>query len=123
MTDHLAKPSESLGQRLVREAFDAFTAWNDRFSDKLEEFDMADRTEIYGYWCEGMHIGHAVERFGAQRTHDLYKPGDKDAPDCIRDQNGYVVLGMCRRCGRAEIELSEPCAAIGSTEGASADKE
>lgn len=42
-------------------------------------------------------------------THNLYRPGDIDAPDQIRDRNGYVVLNMCRHCGRAEIELSEPC--------------
>lgn len=38
--------------------------------------------------------------------HDLYKPGDKDAPEQIRDRNGYVVLELCRRCGKAEAELT-----------------
>jgi hypothetical protein len=42
-------------------------------------------------------------------VHDLYKAGDRDAPDEIKDRNGEVVLGLCKRCGRAEIELSEPC--------------
>jgi hypothetical protein len=42
-------------------------------------------------------------------THDLYKTGDSDAPDVIKDLNGEVVLGLCRKCGRVEVELSEPC--------------
>ena len=41
--------------------------------------------------------------------HDLYKTGDPDAPEVIKDDNGEVELGLCRRCGRAEIELEEPC--------------
>jgi hypothetical protein len=43
------------------------------------------------------------------RGHVLYETGDKDAPDCIKDRNGEVVLGLCRICGRGEIELEEPC--------------
>jgi hypothetical protein len=41
--------------------------------------------------------------------HLLYGRYDRDAPDQIRDNNGEVCLGLCRRCGRAESELSEPC--------------
>jgi len=43
------------------------------------------------------------------REHDLYKTGDADAPRVIQDGNGAVALGLCRRCGKAEVELSEPC--------------
>lgn len=42
-------------------------------------------------------------------NHDLYKTGDEGAPDVIKDRNGEVVLGLCKKCGRAEIELDEPC--------------
>lgn len=42
--------------------------------------------------------------------HDLYKTGDKGAPDAILDRNGEVVLGLCKKCGKAEVELTEPCA-------------
>ena len=41
--------------------------------------------------------------------HDLYRTGDADAPDCIKDRNGEVVLGLCRKCNRGEIELVELC--------------
>lgn len=44
-------------------------------------------------------------------THQLYRTGDRDAPSIIKDRNGHVVLELCRRCGRAEIELAEPCKA------------
>lgn len=42
--------------------------------------------------------------------HDLYKTGDEDAPDSIKDRNGEVVLNLCRNCGLGEAELSGPCA-------------
>ena len=48
--------------------------------------------------------------------HILYETGDKDAPDVIKDRNGEVVLGLCRLCGKAEIELSEPCVGVAARE-------
>lgn len=39
--------------------------------------------------------------------HELYKTGDADAPDAIKDRNGEVVLAQCRKCGKAEIQLDE----------------
>ena len=48
---------------------------------------------------------------GTAPEHVLYKTGDKDAPEQIRDRNGDVALRLCRRCGRGEVELEEPCAA------------
>jgi hypothetical protein len=41
--------------------------------------------------------------------HTLYTDADSDRPESICDRNGQVVLGMCKVCKRAEIELSEPC--------------
>lgn len=43
------------------------------------------------------------------RGHILYRNGDKDAPEGIKDGCGQVVLGMCRRCGKWESELDEAC--------------
>jgi hypothetical protein len=66
---------------------------------------------------EELHERYAAKRPSGPRDepqtsagsgHDLYKTGD-DAPDEIKDRNGEVVLGLCKRCGRAEIELSEYC--------------
>lgn len=45
----------------------------------------------------------------AWKDHLLYETSDPDAPDCIKDSNGEVVLGLCRRCNRGEIELDGPC--------------
>ena len=39
--------------------------------------------------------------------HILYQTGDVDAPDVIKDRNGEVVLGLCRVCKRAEVQLDE----------------
>lgn len=56
-----------------------------------------------------------AEEFRAWRAerdaakHDLYGDTDKDRPDVICDRNGQVVLGLCKKCGRGEADLSEPC--------------
>lgn len=41
--------------------------------------------------------------------HILYETEDGDAPKCILDKDGEVVLSMCRVCWKGEVELSEPC--------------
>jgi hypothetical protein len=43
------------------------------------------------------------------QTHTLYTNADKDAPPEIRDNIGCVALDLCKVCGRAEVELYEPC--------------
>ena len=43
------------------------------------------------------------------QNHVLYETGDVGAPDAIKDRNGDVVLGLCRICGKVEIELEESC--------------
>lgn len=53
--------------------------------------------------------GTYMETGDRPAQHDLYKTGDPDAPRDIKDNNGEVVLGLCRRCNRGEIELREPC--------------
>ena len=45
----------------------------------------------------------------ASGKHVLYKTGDIDAPDSIKDNNGEVALGLCRICNKGEIELEGPC--------------
>lgn len=42
-------------------------------------------------------------------SHVLYGKDDADAPDCIKDCNGDITLGLCKVCGKGEIELDEPC--------------
>jgi hypothetical protein len=43
-------------------------------------------------------------------AHNIYETGDHDAPEAIKDRNGEVVLGLCRRCGRGEADLVTSCA-------------
>jgi len=38
--------------------------------------------------------------------HELYKKGDAGIPEQIRDRNGDVVLDCCKKCGKAESELT-----------------
>jgi hypothetical protein len=42
-------------------------------------------------------------------THSLFETGDADCPEQAKDRNGEVVLGVCKNCGRVEVELAEPC--------------
>ena len=44
-----------------------------------------------------------------EEQHLLYKTGDKDAPEVIKDNNGEVVLSLCRICGKGEADLREEC--------------
>lgn len=53
----------------------------------------------------GIHAPQPAE----QVKHDLYKTGDKDAPEQILDRNREVVLDCCKKCGKFESQLSEPC--------------
>jgi len=41
--------------------------------------------------------------------HDLWKDGDDDIPKAITDNNGAVVLGLCKVCGGGECELATNC--------------
>jgi hypothetical protein len=50
-------------------------------------------------------------------AHNLYQEGDPGAPDSIKDRNGEVVLGLCKRCGRGEAELVEPCSPTHTASG------
>ncbi len=43
------------------------------------------------------------------KKHDLYKTGDKDAPESILDNRGEVALDLCRVCGRGEADLRGGC--------------
>lgn len=43
------------------------------------------------------------------QNHILYKTYDTDAPEAIKDRNGYVALGLCKICGKGEAELDGPC--------------
>lgn len=46
----------------------------------------------------------------SHESHELYKTGDEDAPSYLKYRNGEVVVRMCRKCGRGEAGLTEPCA-------------
>lgn len=41
--------------------------------------------------------------------HVLYTDADPDAPLCVRDGNGQVVLALCKNCGMGEADLASVC--------------
>lgn len=50
-------------------------------------------------------MGYGDDKPAEPRAHILYETADKDRPEQICDSNGEVVLGQCKVCGMAEIEL------------------
>ena len=62
---------------------------------------------VGGHLSHAVGVALAIKRSSPQ--HDLYEDGDADIPDCVKDRNGDVVLGLCKRCNRAEVELDQPC--------------
>lgn len=42
-------------------------------------------------------------------NHDIYKDGDENIPDSICDGHGQIVLALCKKCGKGEIELNGKC--------------
>ena len=99
-------------------AFDLFLKWTTekQIKEDSEIMALASRANHNPNMALAFLGGYnaAMEEAGAlssprPEAHDLYKDGDADAPDSIKDRNGQVVLGLCRKCGRAESELSEPC--------------
>lgn len=41
--------------------------------------------------------------------HLLYQKDDNRIPDNVIDENGNIVLNMCKVCCKVESQLSEPC--------------
>lgn len=41
--------------------------------------------------------------------HVLYTDADPDAPLCVRDGNGQVVLALCKNCNQGEADLASVC--------------
>lgn len=41
--------------------------------------------------------------------HVLFTDADPDRPMQACDRNGSIALGVCKKCGRVEVELDEPC--------------
>ncbi|HBS81057.1 MAG TPA: hypothetical protein DD989_20785, partial [Pseudomonas sp.] len=79
---------------LLRDAAITLDGW--RNTDELDE--LAEK------------ITAALSR-QAEPVHDLYRTSDEDAPESIKDRNGEVVLDLCRKCGRGEVELKDGCKA------------
>lgn len=70
-------------------------------SEQTEE-DLKEQLQIIGTRAS-LEV-HAAE---TECNHQLYKDGDVDIPDAIKDRNGQVVLDMCKVCGKAEAELND----------------
>lgn len=65
-----------------------------------------DVSQEYKFWSKAELIAELTRRDNLA-SHTLYKRGDVGLPEAIRDGNGDVVLGLCRVCGRGEIELEQ----------------
>ena len=73
---------------------DSFETWHER--------------SVSGYLTATVSIKEKIlEITGA--THEVFSNDDTDAPNSIKDLHGDVVLDLCKKCGKAESEHSQPC--------------
>ena len=81
-----------------------------------ETIDIGDEVQRLRNICYRLQVDSETLKHVSEQSqlppaarHDLYAAGDENSPDSIKDRNGEVVLGLCKVCGKAESELSEPC--------------
>ena len=79
-----------------------------RYVFASEELQNTIRDESRGEEIAAEEIYKAIISLKSS-AHILYELDDTDAPSCIKDSNGDIVLGLCRVCNAGEIELEEPC--------------
>ena len=79
-----------------------------RYVFASEELQNTIRDESRGEEIAAEEIYKAIISLKSP-AHILYEQDDTDAPSCIKDSNGDIVLGLCRVCSAGEIELEEPC--------------
>lgn len=102
--------SKSEIQRRIERAQEAL----DRpLKDTVKPAKVPDQVDdLPGMWDRSDFEGGATDRAQLSdcfNKHVLYETGDPDAPDAIKDSNGEVVLGLCKNCGAAEVELGRKC--------------
>ena len=61
------------------------------------------------FFASAVHYRMEFPKEEAPHGHVLFKDGDSDIPNAIKDRNGQVALSMCRYCGAAESELEDDC--------------
>ena len=111
---HINQVYQSAAFRLLaqgmkdREAVDVVVAlMRDRWQHAFRTFERWAEDELREQEIE-IAADLKLEQANLQ-NHVLFKTGEPDTPDCIKDRNGHVVLNMCRVCGKGEAELSQPC--------------
>ena len=114
----------SIQKRAIELVEKGFMPWREAEKLALSEFGIGDgdieelqgecsaSVILTGDEIPGLIRAVLVHGAGLLVRHDLYTDNDSNIPASICDRNGQVALGLCKRCGRAEIELSEPCTAL-----------
>jgi hypothetical protein len=88
MSEHLIKES--------REWLDMLSVWV-----KKRSYDQDCLIAFCQQWDKSLSA--------YESQHDLYKSGDQDIPRSILNASGDVVLGLCKKCGKGESDLTEAC--------------
>lgn len=88
--------------------------WGSTYHIIKARTDAEAQYKVYTHYTGSGYISMSFVAIpvGTYPEHVLYKTGDSDAPEHIKDRNGDVALNLCRRCGRGEVELSVPCGTI-----------
>ena len=90
-------------------------AWTDKFlSDIVIQLLTERDKQIAALEAENKQLTERIKQIDTLLTrnlltHELFQTGDPSCPEQALDWNGEVALGICKNCGRVEVELDEPC--------------
>lgn len=105
------KPCPFCGSEAVLNHIPAHTHIIPNIADMKEDGNFIECMRCSAVTSNIEHWQNRVTEQPGGITHELYEDGDAKAPECIKDRNGEVVLGLCKKCGKGEAELVEPCVA------------
>jgi len=110
----LKKVQEELDAFKVREKAWEVQHWEmaEALTDMLKDFKLL-RASMHEIRCatdsKALRTMAEAALNATLPTHSIYQDGDENVPEVICDSNGSVALGLCKTCGRGEIELEELC--------------
>jgi hypothetical protein len=108
---HEVMDRTSMVQGILAQALEdhpAMTPKLNKLMKKAQEV-LGDLYQAAGEQCFGAAHAAAGQAVQPLPEHDLYVDSDLNKPRSILDSNGQVTLDLCKRCGKGEAELTEPC--------------
>lgn len=85
------RPMWPPGAEIAAQAFEKFSAWEERWSEDLVDIEITDRATIYGYMMNGIDIDSAKIMVAVDARHQQSEPNYKGGSisshlDALRNQ-------------------------------------